>query len=490
MEKVNEKPFDRIPEGIEEPSDSNAPFMSKWQFAPADLLSTIFEFCVAEERETNPRVFMGVCSHWRWICLHTRSLWSKIVLAHPAYEPERVRWFEFEVCHTPAELQAAIERTSGGTIELHWIFGECRWEAPDGGDAETTPQKMIDVLRTSKAFLQIRRLRVESGLVDLIEDINFEGFEFPALEHASLDMSSSSLNKCMQETAYQLRYLWIGEIGSSRGDWDLSKMQLPLELMLYTGSEAVQQHPYIRPMICSARHLFHLSLWDLIVRGDEAIFLPTLETLHLNNARFECNIACPNLRNLDIYKSFIKASEINPLILPSLMVLGLGAMKAVDFVHIHAPSVKSIEFKAFPHGDSDFIEVFLEKTIKAGHIRPQAIDFQYFRDSSPQLQILRQISDIRELHFRGSILEKRLFEELAGCSLPAGPESHRRLPVCPSLQIFRLDIPGSFRHSQIAIDMSDWFRAVVRERSQRGYALKEAFIRDRHGDDDPWTKVV
>ncbi|KAG8810902.1 hypothetical protein FRC17_002711 [Serendipita sp. 399] len=467
----------------EQPYDINDSFTSKWQYIPLDLLYIIIDLYLMYEPDGDPRLFMQVCHHWRTALQHKASLWSKVALAHPTVYPDRRRVWGSEICRTPAELQAALERTTCGTIDLQCWFESSRWGAIDEPGALGG---MIDIIKTSRSFLRIRRLYARSGRVNLMEKINFDEWEFPVLEEARLHVSSAALNKRIQETAHRLRFLSLIELDDSRFDWNLSKMTLPLKVELFGETKGAHLRPHLCQMILSAPNIAHLTLHSVPLPKDQRLFLPTLQSLEIILTHFEFNLDCPSLHTLDLHASFIPTSGTNPLILPSLKILKLQALETTELVHLHATSLETLEIHRLDGEYVDFIQIFVEQVIKPGHIHPKILWLQDVAINSSLPSILNQIPDLVEICIADCHVGVQFFEALAGCSLPAEPDIYRWQPICPSLQIFKYQIYADSLHNPIPVDMSAWLAMAVEARSKGGYPIKAAI---RNKSWEPWTYI-
>ncbi|KAG8830419.1 hypothetical protein FRC17_004905 [Serendipita sp. 399] len=462
--------------------------ISNWQSIPADLLYVITDLCLAAERDFDPKVLMQVCHHWNSVLMSMESLWCKILLAHPTVYANQRRMSEFEICHTPAELQKALDRTTGEIIELTCRFDSSEWAGTAGTDSSSnTPQGLIDVIRTSKSSLRIRRLRIDSDSSRLMERINFDSLEFPALEEAILVMSSSGLTKRIQVTAPRLRYLRLYEDANINLNWDLSKMTAPFTLELIGNHEAIHERFHLRKILSSVHHIVHLTLRAIRVFDGEYLTLPTLQILELVDTRLEFNLDLPSLLRLHLRESSIRTSESHPFLPPSLKTLELSNLEVENLLHIHVESLETLEFFVFHDEDMLFIRMFIEQIVKPGYVRPRKLRFQYITiDSSLLTTILHEVPDLVELFIGECELGVQFFEAFAGCSLPAGPDSSQQQPILPSLQTFKLRIHHSQPESQAESDMTNWLTWAVEARSKAGYPVKAAL---RATFDGGWIPV-
>ncbi|KAG8817505.1 hypothetical protein FRC17_011201 [Serendipita sp. 399] len=441
---------------------TNNSSVSKWQLIPADLLYVIVNLCFGDEDDGDdgdPRVLM------------------QIILAHPTIHANKRRVSGSEICHTPAELRKALERTNGGTIKLQCWFDSNQWDRADGHDRA---EELLEVIQMSRLFLRIRHITFLSGSSKRMEGIGFDGWDLPVLEEAVLEGSPSVLDKQIQQTAHRLRFLSIIKTGNDPLNWDLSKMSAPLAVELVGNTPGGRQRLQLRQMITSTRNIVELTIWDFTIPGSELLSLPMLQTMELNTTRFECNLDCPSLTKLHLYQSSIRTSGSDPFVSPSLKALELNDLENKDLLNIRVGSLETLQFLFFTSGDVSYIEMFFAQMIKPGHVRPRTLQLQHVHvDSSSLISILREVPDLSELLIEKCPLEIQLFEAFAGCSLPAELDSPRRPPIVPSLQVFKV-VSSYSNYSKDYADIIDWLTWTVDARSKNGYSLKAA-IRDVDG---------
>ncbi|KAG8775231.1 hypothetical protein FRC15_000696 [Serendipita sp. 397] len=432
---------------------------------------------------------MHVCRQWRVAATHTRSIWSKIMLATSNIANER-RQDGYEFCHSVALLRNALARAGEGPIDLYCKFGRFSCSIPQR-DYWATPQQMVDVLRETGAHHRIRFLEMRkpsSETIEEVEKIDLSGFQLLTLKETILNWSFQGLNECIQKTAPQLRRLYIPRTyDNAQYDWDLSKLislsDLELAKKADSGLEAVR-------MISSAPNLVKLSLTSVAIEPPtgEPVSVPTLRELRLQYTRIKCKVMFPGLRILSIDKSTLLTSASQPLILPSLALLELVELKADECPHIHARSLQKLEMCSFTRSVR-ILERLFELTILPGHLRTRSIRLHSaYVDSEALADVLDQMPGLVEIHLGNKFpVDKPFFEELAGYSLHSSSISDPREPICTSLETIKLDTSWIPRLAT-KLAMIKWLRKAVDARAKGPFPLKEALLKEEYNE--PWVSLL
>ncbi|KAG8756289.1 hypothetical protein FRC14_003191 [Serendipita sp. 396] len=472
--------------------------ISKLRTFPDELISLIFEAYMKCGDNMNPWLLMQICRHWRSVAIHTRRLWSKIMLGTRGRYHKMRRYHGYEFCYSPALLRDALSRTAEGPIDLTFEFFNYRSSSSGDSDEEskgvlTSLQELVNVLRETDAVSRVRTLELTSTSEDVLRGLNFGCFTFPALREVTLKSSSPSLNEAIQTTARRLQILRIKASPGGRLNWNLSKLTSLVYLKLSASHGLMPLEQDALRTIRSAHGLVELSLSNITLptSGSEPLRISTLRTLHLNRSTILCRLDLPHLHSLHITKSLLSTGQTDFLFLPSLEYLQLCEITADESPRIRAPSIQTLEIE-WPSSaavNAKLLEKVFQQLIKPGHIAPQAICFHSGSiDSKFLAKILYEIPYLTELTFsRSTALSKPFFDALAGFSLPLKPNSQRSPPMCPSLQCLKLGLTG-IRRPQCEASMVKWGRLAIRSRCQGQFPIKEALVQE--DDNTPWRNLL
>ncbi|KAG8841110.1 hypothetical protein FRB91_005351, partial [Serendipita sp. 411] len=211
-------------EAVQNDIDLNHSIASSLRNIPDEILSLIFEFYVESDTWASPWVLMSVCHQWRAAAIRTRRIWSRILLTHAVHDPQRPherRWLGYEACHTIPLLQKALDRAADAPLHLSIDVGH-RPEASVSGEEDTLSRQLLETLGTSGADRRIFELDAKFTSIEWINKIEFDKFEFSALEMAWLTTSLRNLNACIKKTSPCLRWLHLEKYPDDVLDWDLS----------------------------------------------------------------------------------------------------------------------------------------------------------------------------------------------------------------------------------------------------------------------------
>ncbi|KAG8798521.1 hypothetical protein FRC18_008612 [Serendipita sp. 400] len=328
-------------DAVQRDLDLNRSIASNLRSIPDEIFSLIFEYYVESDTWASPWVLMGVCRQWRAAAIQARRIWSKISVTHAIHTSqrphERTR-LGYEICHTVPLLERALDRAAGAPLHLCFNFGH----SPHSnvyGDKDMISRQLLKVLQETKAYLRIYELETKSTSTDWIKNVEFDGFEFPALEKAWLTTSSKSLNERIKKTSSRLRWLNLGISSGDALDWDLSGMPRLSDLWLSGGSGRVSCGLEMVEMIQSSPCLTDLQLWHVKlapVPGDVSLSIPSLLTLELYDAEIECKLDLPSLRKLAINLSTLPNSQSVQLVFPALTTLVIKDCEKEILPHIRA----------------------------------------------------------------------------------------------------------------------------------------------------------
>ncbi|KAG8813028.1 hypothetical protein FRC17_001703, partial [Serendipita sp. 399] len=215
-------------------------FLKRWAISklrsfPDELLSVIFELYMQCGENMDPWLLMQICRQWRSAAVHTRRLWSKIMLGSYKCDPKVRRYKGYEVCHSPKLLRSAISRTAKGPIDMMFEFYPyCK--RSDDDEVKTRAlaslQELVDVLQETKCYARIRTLEVNQAWDNIVLGLNFQGLNFRVLKQATLYSSFPTVLQGIQTTAQRLKVLRIQGSSNMRLEWDLSQLASLRELDL------------------------------------------------------------------------------------------------------------------------------------------------------------------------------------------------------------------------------------------------------------------
>ncbi|KAG8790652.1 hypothetical protein FRC16_000772 [Serendipita sp. 398] len=425
---------------------------------------------------------MSVCHQWRAAAIRTRRIWSRILLTHAVHDPQRPnerRWLGYEACHTIPLLQKALDRAADAPLHISLDFGH-RPEASVSGEEDTLSRQLLETLGTSGADRRIFELDAKFASIEWIKKIEFDKFEFSALEMAWLTTSLRNLNACIKKTSPCLRWLHLEKYPGDALDWDLSGMTRLVLLWLSGGQGRVPCGLETIKMIRSASHLTELRVWYLklpYLPGDESLSIPSLLTLVLLGAEVECKLDLPNLQTLTINSSTVSKSEADPLIFPSLTSMTIIKGGPDGLLHIRAPKPLILDIMIFDTLSLiPTLNGIMNHVILLGHLSIRVLRLTT-REINPQslTDFVGKILHLEEVEFHGLISRpKEFFDDLAGPPPSAKTQLINKKPICTSLKTFRLHIPP-IASSTAEKAMMKWFRKAVEARKKGMYPIEEAF---------------
>ncbi|KAG8750915.1 hypothetical protein FRC14_008301 [Serendipita sp. 396] len=477
-------------EAVQRDIDLNRSIVSTLRALPDEVLSIIFEFYIERYTEANPWVLMGVSRQWRAAAIQARRIWSRILLTHAiqgVQNPHGRRRLGYEVCHTVPLLRKALDRAAGAPLHISLDLGPpVPLDVPT--DADTISRQLVKTLEDSKAYLGIYELETKNTSIECINRIEFDGFDFPALEMARLTTSSKALNERIKKTSSLLRWLHLEQSPGDTLDWNLSGMTHLICLWLSRGYGSVDSDLETTNMIRSARCLTELKLWHLKLAplsGDVSLSIPSLLTLELNNTDIECKLDLPKLQTLIVDFSAISNSE-SPLVLPFLTSLTIKNCEHRGLPHIRATRSLILDISSFSNLAPTLVKI-MDCMILPGHFSVHALRLatRYIRPESLS-DILAKIPHLEEFEFQGSIgSPKTFFDDMVGHSLTAKTNSSKRDPICTSLKKFKLSISPSVSSANEKA-MMRWFETAMKARQKGRYPIKEAFYQDG----EVWVPVL
>ncbi|KAG8816200.1 hypothetical protein FRC17_000407, partial [Serendipita sp. 399] len=445
---------------------------------PDEVFSIIFELYV--EDSENPWTLMHVCSQWRTAALHTRRIWSKIMLTHaPHVDGSSRRHLGSEVCHTETLLRNALARAAGGPLDIRLFVGHHNGllSRPFYSDISC---KLIDPLRADKAYLRIRRL--EATLTDFkwLRHLTFDGFEFPSLESAVLHTVPCDLNERVLKTASRLRSLRLNQNVLCPVDWDLSKLKYLTDFRLDMGWMSFGDGGF--KTISSIPNLVNLYLSAARINRCKTLSIPTLKNLTLDCSHIIDDLELPQLQNLIMHNSSISATAGHPLALPSLTMLGINSCGMGDHFYI-VPALQTLSISQDFGGGLRQFEQFMENVIKPEYISPRILRLHGINVASKLLvQFLAKLPQLEELEIGGEIqLSKPFFEALSGCRFHSTGTSEHEEPLCTQLKTLRISFNG-ISNETTYFDMLKWSHVAVRARAKGEYPFEQVFIKDRYSN--------
>ncbi|KAG8841337.1 hypothetical protein FRB91_005126 [Serendipita sp. 411] len=478
-------------DAVQRDLDLNRSIASNLRSIPDEIFSLIFEYYVESDTWASPWVLMGVCRQWRAAAIQARRIWSKISVTHAIHTSqrphERTR-LGYEICHTVPLLERALDRAAGAPLHLCFNFGH----SPHSnvyGDKDMISRQLLKVLQETKAYLRIYELETKSTSTDWIKNVEFDGFEFPALEKAWLTTSSKSLNERIKKTSSRLRWLNLGISSGDALDWDLSGMPRLSDLWLSGGSGRVSCGLEMVEMIQSSPCLTDLQLWHVKlapVPGDVSLSIPSLLTLELYDAEIECKLDLPSLRKLAINLSTLPNSQSVQLVFPALTTLVIKDCEKEILPHIRAYVPLKFDISSFSDLELMMVKV-MDDMIRPRHPSVRGLRLSTHSISpEPLSDILSMVPDLEDFEFLGSISSpKTFFADLVGHSLTAKTNSANRDPICKSLQRFKLCVPLPLSSSNTKA-MMRWFEAAMKIRKKGRHPIKEA----SYYDGEAWISVL
>ncbi|KAG8819475.1 hypothetical protein FRC17_010433 [Serendipita sp. 399] len=477
----------------------NRSIASNLRTIPDEILSVVFEFYTESCPAANPWVLMGVCRQWRAAAIQARRIWSKIMLTHakPGGSNNR-RYNDYEVCHTVPLLQKALDRAAGAPLHISLNFGHYKG-AGVWGEADTISRQLVETLQTSGAYLRIHELETKSSSVEWMKRMEFDGFEFPALEKAWLTMSSHHLNAKIKKTARRLRWLHLERTADDDFDWESPNVGRIDYLWLCgavwnLGDIGALFSAKAMRLIHSTPSLTGLHLSSVkvpSVSGHGSLSIPSLRDLELVRVEIECNLDLPNLRTLSMTYTQLSKSEKNPLFLPSLKSLTISNCGRDSLRDIRAPELHNLEFLSFNDGSKwshSTLESIIDNGIIPEHLSPRVIRLETWPVRAKQLsKFLSNIPLLEEFTLEGSVISpKDFFEDFAGRSLTAKAPVTRRTPICPLLNSFKLKITSRTIAPSEQANIK-WFTQMVQVRKRARYPIKTASY--QKVDSNSWTPV-
>ncbi|KAG8810108.1 hypothetical protein FRC17_003088 [Serendipita sp. 399] len=460
-------------ERLKEDIHVNRSISSNLRTIPDEVLSVIFEFYVDTPYSPGPWRLMAVCRQWRAAAIQTRRIWSKILIK-VGYNPHHLssRWNEREICYTPALLQEALDRAGGAQLDI-------KIDINGSGGRELNP--FIDQLRAKRAYLRMHALHTQRCSVSQLKKANFEGFEFPILERAYLTAAAVDIHERIKKMAPRLRCLELHKLHEGQLDWDLSSMHQLEDLLIYGGYRKHHCGVEAILMISSAPRLTTLQLMGITIPSSPGQEIPTLLTLHLEDATINCKLDLPGLRTLIMLHSKVANDKTHPFTLPSLMTLKIDSATLGDDLCIHAPALESLELglRDSTTGYQPVIDRVFGPSVFMGEISPHC--FRLHADSIKAQELVTVLTHMPHLEkwtFEGTITSpKSFFDKLAGRSL--GGTTNRatsRVPLCPSMTTILFDIRS--RHSVNAANVKQLYEETIRVRRGGRYSIKNAFFKE------------
>ncbi|KAG8819500.1 hypothetical protein FRC17_010421 [Serendipita sp. 399] len=479
----------------------NRSIASNLRNIPDEILSVVFEFYTESGPAANPWVLMGVCRQWRAAAIQARRIWSKIMLTHAkpgGSGSNNRRYDDYEVCHTVPLLQKALDRAAGAPLHISLNFGQYRGSDILGED-DTISRQLVETLQTSGAHLRIHELETKNCSIEWIKRIEFDGFEFPALEKARLTMSSHHLNAKIKKTALRLRWLHLERTTDEELDWESPNVgRIDYLGLCGAGWNLGGRGPLISAkamrLIHSAPLLTGLYLSYVKVpsiSGHGSLSIPSLRDLELVRVEIECSLDLPNLRTLVMTESKLPKSEKNPLFLPSLKSLTISNCGRDSLRDIRAPELHNLEFLNFNDGSKwshSTLESIIDNRIIPEHLSPRVIRLETWPVRAKQLsKFLSNIPLLEEFTLEGSVISpKDFFEDFAGRSLTTKAPVTRRTPICPSLNSFKLNITSRTIAPSEQANIK-WFTQMVQVRKRSRYPINTASYQKI--DSNSWTPV-
>ncbi|KAG8813810.1 hypothetical protein FRB91_002913 [Serendipita sp. 411] len=486
--------LDQQREAVQRDIDLNRSITSKLRTIPDDVFSAIFEYYIEGIVGANPWILMGVCRQWRAAAIQTRRIWSKIWLTDAVPDIDsryKRRKFDYEICHTVPLLRRALDRAAGAPLHISLDFGHDKNLRMDE-DAGMLSCQLVKILKDSKAYLRIQKLNTEKPSIEWIDKVQFDGFEFPALETTKLTTSSWDLDGRIKKTAHRLRFLHLEKPSGDALNWDLSNMTCLVHLWLSGGAHTVPCRPETIQMVRSASHLTELTLANLklsSIPDDESLSIPSLLTLNLSGTELDYKLDLPNLKTLDICTSTIPKSEADLLIFPSLTSLSVSDCRPGDLLHIRVPKPLSLSIVIYDTLSLELrLEEILEDVILPGHLSVRALHLGTYNIDPESLSgFVGKIPRLEEFHFQGLIRPpKEFFDDLAGGTFTTKTRATNRKPICTSLKKFRLSVlPDGSPDTEQA--MIKWFKKAMEVRKRGAYPIKETSYNE--GDYETWVSV-
>ncbi|CAG7850334.1 SubName: Full=Uncharacterized protein {ECO:0000313/EMBL:CCA73879.1} [Serendipita indica DSM 11827] len=459
---------------------------TKMRRFPHEVLSLIFEQCIEVDENFSPWTLMQVSRAWRSVAMHTRPLWSRIVvlLENRDAVPRKGNRREDggEICDTVARLQRALARSAGGPLKV--AIRGYGYAQTFYGDSKQTVLAMLNALKM--VHDRIESLETTGAVGSWMEELPFDDWTFMGLRTAKVNLSLKKLNERIQQTAPNLRSLELPS-GAEESNWDLSRHRVEELNISSTGtypSDAAERGKRILDIVNKASiHLTSLDLQNTVISSanrEPALIFPNLRSLVLQGVHFHRKLSVPHLETLKMSEWTKLEDDATPLDVPSLRLLSITRCMRGSCGKIMAPKVQEVELACITTNGrarpKDFIQEFLEE----GNMAPTVLTLRGCDTTDmgkEYAKVLDTITTLEDLSFSEMSLSKEFFEGLAGITLATKVPAARKKPICPQLRKFHISLVG-VGHVGSERAMQKWASKAVKARARRGYALEEALIQD------------